>query len=205
MNAVYPNLPLLEEKFKHAIQNKLIAATHAMYTEQTEDGRIPYFVPSYTVDVFLQTFPNTAGLLSRRGTLSGQAFTDYYVTVIHEALSDLYGVFQGNKLIYTVSDVPEEFFQDVNARSMATVEEAQVRYIKKCSQDRQEDSQDSKEDSHMFHLNDNVSNAWGTCGMVVGIINQDTLDVVWLNKESNRYIREIWNVTEDRVKVVSKK
>lgn len=111
MRAEYPNLPLIEEKFRN------------LFHDMLNDGF------DFEVQVFKQTFPNTAGIFEDGG-MSGQAFTDQYITVIYDHQKNIYGVYGGNQLAYALYD-PNEIVQvDMQNRDMATLKHAFRRYRK---------------------------------------------------------------------------
>lgn len=101
MRSDYPNLELIEYIFKNKID--LI-------------NRYPMF----EVEVFVQTWPNTATAFSRPGCVSGQAFTKKYTTIIKTDLGD-YGVFFGNEFGYLVKNPNEKFFEDWKNHTMKAV------------------------------------------------------------------------------------
>ena len=94
----YPNFELIRNRFRDVIFEE---------TKKKDNGS--YF-PKYELESFCQSFPNTAGLFSRPGAMSGQAVTTYYVTVISEIQLGIYGIFQGNDLVYIVKDPEKEIF-----------------------------------------------------------------------------------------------
>ena len=125
MKGEYPNLPLIEyiflqhPDFKEAKQKRIERARSEKQT----------FIPfNVQAEVFLQSFPNTAGIFEDGKCVSGQAFTDQYITVMHELETNVHAVFGGNKPCYAVIDPPERFFQDIQAHHLATLAEAEVRY-----------------------------------------------------------------------------
>lgn len=122
MSGTYPNLPLIEERFKSLIAEKIIAKKE----ELLKDNQ-PWYSPEFEIEVFRQVFPNTAGIFDDGGC-SGQAFTSAYISVVHELTTDLYGVFGGNRCAYIVSDPPEDFFSDLKAHNMCTVATSRNRY-----------------------------------------------------------------------------
>ena len=118
MKAKYPNLELIEERFKNSI-NSYILKARAKSDKQ-------FFCPDFKVNVFKQTFPNTSGIFQTGGAFSGQAITDQYITVIHERDTDLYGVYGENRAAYILRNPTDEFFHDLSARHMKTIEESGV-------------------------------------------------------------------------------
>ena len=103
----YPNLPLVQERFEHLIMPELLKEKETRKQKAAQEGQKQYgryLIPAYRADVFLQSFPNTAGLHQAAGVISGQAFTDYYITVIYEEHTNIYGVFQGDHPVYKVTN-----------------------------------------------------------------------------------------------------
>ena len=84
------------------------------------------------VDMFPQTWPNTAGGFSRPGIIAGQAFTTEITTVmtayIHDTKEEYYGVFFGNRPAYIVDHANETFFEDLKNRQMKSKYEAKKAY-----------------------------------------------------------------------------
>lgn len=128
MKTEYPNLPLIEHIFiEQALQ---------LENERLRDARFSYC----QAEVFLQKWPNTAGGFDKPGTVSGQAFTDMYTTIMEmrwylgkevRACPEkdvIYGVFFGNRMAYLVIDPTELFFEDRRNRNMASVANAKDRY-----------------------------------------------------------------------------
>ena len=113
----YPNLPLIEERARACI---------------LEEGRFPSCVDPrkfrFDAQVFSQRFPNTAGLFAESGCLSGQAFTKYYITIMYEAVTESYVVFQTNEPVYIVNNANDDFYDDVYSQEMATIDIARERY-----------------------------------------------------------------------------
>ena len=125
MRGEYPNLPLIEERFKNIPKVREILESQALEAKKNGD----YYYAEFDCDVFSQTFPNTAGIFENGG-MSGQAFTGMYITVIHAEGTDAYGVFGGNRGAYLIIDPSEEFFSDLQARHMEVYRRASSRYVK---------------------------------------------------------------------------
>lgn len=124
MRDEYPNYPLIEERFKNfPIFQKLWKET---YDKQGKESRVA-FLPDIRMETFYQNFPNTAGIFENGG-FSGQAFILQYITVVHELNTDVHAVFGGNRMAYLVQDANDFFYQDIQAKHMATLREAQARY-----------------------------------------------------------------------------
>ena len=115
MHGSYPNLPLVEERF---------AALIAEQIKEKQSDSNNFCVPDYDVLVFRQTWPDTAGIFSRPGCMSGQAFTTSYVTVIHELYTDIYGVFNGNNPVYLVTNPNQKFLDDISRHCICSIGEA---------------------------------------------------------------------------------
>ena len=117
----YPNLPLLEEKFKSNL-------TVDGYLTYNRYGKCVFEV----LGVFLQHWANTAGLFEDGG-MSGQAMSAYYTTVMKLTVDDkLYSaVFQGNNLVYVIYGLPETLIEDVNNHDVKCFRIAKDRYVGK--------------------------------------------------------------------------
>ena len=80
------------------------------------------------VDMFPQTWPDTAGGFSEPGMVAGQAFTTEITTVmkvyVHDTKKEYYGVFFGNKPAYIVDLANEIFFEDLKNRQIKSKYEA---------------------------------------------------------------------------------
>lgn len=111
MRREYPNLPLVEERFRRRVEAY----------DETKD--ISGQAQCYGATVFLQSFVNTAGLYEMPGRLSGQMLSDYYITVIWEEYRNFYGVFQGNDFVYNVSDPTEAFKECIRKQKMPNLGE----------------------------------------------------------------------------------
>ena len=86
--------------------------------------------PHTSVDLFLQTWPDTScGLSTNPSYFAGQMLTDEYTSVfelrwvysdtLEEAL--VYYVFFGNELAYCIRNPNAKFFEDLKNRNMAAV------------------------------------------------------------------------------------
>lgn len=84
------------------------------------------------VNMFPQTWPDTAGGFSRPGIIAGQAFTTEITTVmkvfVHDTKEEYFGVFFGNKPAYIVSNANEVFFEDLRNRQLKSKYEAEKEY-----------------------------------------------------------------------------
>lgn len=125
----YPNLGLIEYKCAEY--------AYACYPELLKDAKYP----TYKLDVFVQTWGNTATGFDAENVFSGQAFTDEYTTVvkmawrtideekkIHDVQDRIYGVFFGNKMAYMILNPNKKFFKDLEKRSMKSQSEAKGAY-----------------------------------------------------------------------------
>ncbi len=120
----YPDLEYLEAVLMGNIMHNHPEARGNVYMRDT------------SVDMFPQTWPNTAGGFDEPGKMSGQAFTTEYTTVIKISLflgtemnnRVFYGIFFGNKPAYLIENPPEIFFEDLKSRQMKTKYEAEKVY-----------------------------------------------------------------------------
>ena len=131
MYSEYPNLQLLEEKFKHElIRQGVDVYVSPEFKEYMEKN---HYDPPYKFEllgVFKQYWPNTAGLFEDGG-FSGQAMSSYYTSVFKELTSNYYAVFQSNRLVYTISEANEKFIEDLNNHTIKCVKEAFKAYTNK--------------------------------------------------------------------------
>lgn len=89
-----------------------------------EDGKFKNV--NTILDMFLQTWPNTAGGFSEPGMMAGQAFTEEYTTVakcqrsneISGPSQDMYIIFFGNHGAYTITNPSDAFFSDLKNRKL---------------------------------------------------------------------------------------
>lgn len=128
--ATYPNLELIEYKCKES--------AFELHADTLKDAC--YVICK--VDVFQQTWANTATGFNMDCCLSGQAFTKEYTTVVemrwhkrtekakYEEVKDvIYGVYFGNSIAYMFINPNENFFEDLKNRDMKSQREAIKRYI----------------------------------------------------------------------------
>lgn len=84
------------------------------------------------IDMFPQTWPDTAGGFSGPGMVAGQAFTTQFTTVmrvyVHDTQEEYYGVFFDNKPAYIVDNANETFFKDLRNRQLKSKYEAEKVY-----------------------------------------------------------------------------
>lgn len=109
---MYPNLELLEYKFREKIFEAFAVDPRRHEIEAV---------------MFQQIWPNTACGMDWHGGMSGQAFTKCYTTVFELQCggSDyIHAVCFGNQLAYIFMNANKRFFDDVTNRSMASQKEA---------------------------------------------------------------------------------
>lgn len=127
MMMTYPNLELLEYKFKKEIEAR------------NSDIFKSYFC-RITAEVFPQTWASTAlGF----GGVGGSALTTAYTTVFHatcadwsstetntiDPLPEFHAVFFDDRPAYVITGEPNQrFFDDIKNHDMASVQEAKERY-----------------------------------------------------------------------------
>ncbi len=131
MKARYPNLELIEYKFKQFV-----------FSEGEGILKNTCF-PTFRADVFIQTWADTATGFNLKSGFAGQALTDEYTTVIEmrwRVYTDddkrkwrdcddvIYGVFFGNELAYVFINPKEQFFEDLKNRKMLAQREAMGTY-----------------------------------------------------------------------------
>lgn len=84
------------------------------------------------VDMFPQTWADTAGGFSEPGMVTGQAFTTEITTVmkvyVHDTKEEYYGVFFGNKPAYIIDLANETFFEDLKNHRLKSKYEAGKAY-----------------------------------------------------------------------------
>lgn len=123
----YPNLELIEYKFRvHLNQND-------EWKEKFNSAKAKerFLRANFSVQVFKQTWGSTATawdvMPDGSPAIAGCAMTDAYTTVIHEGVTDSYGVFIGNEPCYVVFDATEEFYADLKNQRMKSLS-----WAKKC-------------------------------------------------------------------------
>lgn len=103
MRNEYPNLPLIEERFRNILKE----------TDWADNVKYPEF----EVRVFLQTWGSTAlGF----GGIGGQAFTSAYTTVIWDEQIG-YGVFFAGCFAYAIREPNDLFFEHLLSGRMESV------------------------------------------------------------------------------------
>lgn len=123
MYPVYPNLPLLEEKFKYYLDSNGIIIT------KTRDGKKYSRHDIECLGVFIQNWSNTAGLFESGG-FSGQAMSSYYTTVMTDYMTGCYAVFQNNDLVYVIEGESEELLKDLENHTIKPFKTAIRAYSK---------------------------------------------------------------------------
>lgn len=131
MMAKYPNLELIEYKFKQFV-----------FSEGADILKNACFL-KFRADTFMQTWADTATGFNLKRGFAGQAFTDEYTTVMemrwcvyeeddkrkwHDSKDVIYGVFFGNELAYLFINPKEQFFEDLKNRRMLAQREAMETY-----------------------------------------------------------------------------
>ena len=125
----YPNLELIEYICKQA--------AYKLYPKVLENVKYP----SFRMQVFTQTWANTATGFDLENYASGQAFTDEYTTVVEISWSDetdkeglrnsknkIYGVFFGNEPAYMFINPNKKFFKDLEKHDMKSQKNALESY-----------------------------------------------------------------------------
>lgn len=128
MNKTLPNLELLLYKAQQILSNDedFIPAFNKACAEAKSKG---YFLaPDFDVEVFSQTWSNTATGFDNPNATSGQAITDAYTTVVHERVTDTYIVFFDNKPCYKVNDPNEYFMNDLERHHLKGITRAKEMY-----------------------------------------------------------------------------
>ncbi len=118
----YPNLEYLEAMLLGNLRNLHPEAFKTSFWQPQAE----------LVDMFPQTWPDTAGGFSEPGMVAGQAFTTQFATVmrvyVHDTKEEYYGVFFGNELAYIVDNANETFFKDLKEHNLKTRHDAQEAY-----------------------------------------------------------------------------
>lgn len=136
MRGDYPNLPLIEEKFRNI--PKVASAIWEAALIVKARSNLP-FITDIRCETFMQSFPNAAGIFENGG-VSGQAFTDQYITVIWEVNTRIYAVFGGNRLAYCIQNPTDRFLEDWREHHMAVMRHVEDLYKS------QDDLPDEEED-----------------------------------------------------------
>lgn len=118
----YPDLEYLEAMLLGNLRNLHPEAFQKLFWQPQAE----------LVDMFPQTWPDTAGGFSEPGMVAGQAFTTQFTTVmrvyVHDTEEEYYGVFFDNKPAYIVDNANETFFKDLKEHNLKTRYDAQEVY-----------------------------------------------------------------------------
>ncbi len=127
-NAKYPNLELIEYKFRQILNND--EEWKKKVEEAWEKNR--YIYPDYEVIVFPQVWgsTNTAFDVCEDGSpaIGGCAMTKAYTVVVKETLTETYGVFVDDKACYIVDNPSNEFYKDLSEHNIKSRSEAKKAY-----------------------------------------------------------------------------
>lgn len=127
-NPGYPNLELMEYKFRQRLSND------EEWKEKREKAKnaMLYGMLNIEAYVFPQTWgsTNTAFDITEDGqaAMGGSAMTKAYTVVMREAITETYCVFVDDKDCYLVKDPTEEFYKDFNAKDMKPLSKAKKLY-----------------------------------------------------------------------------
>lgn len=139
----FPNLQLIGERFYVAIKSIIDKTVHENFLtiKETMENDPEYYKTNpkppteaqfEILGVFQQFWPNTAGLFENGG-FSGQELTTYYTTVLRDNLTGYHAVFQGNSLVYAITNSFEDgefdadaFYKDVDNHSIKPLKEIGV-------------------------------------------------------------------------------
>lgn len=128
MSKELPNLELLLYKAQQILSNDkdFVSTFNKVCAEAKSKG---YFLaPDFNVEVFSQTWSNTATGFDEPNTVSGQAITDAYTTVVHERITDTYVVFFDNEPCYKVNDPNDAFMNDLEKHRLKGITGAKEAY-----------------------------------------------------------------------------
>lgn len=127
-NAKYPNLELIEYKFRQILNND--EEWKKKVEEAWEKNR--YIYPDHEVIVFPQVWgsTNTAFDVCEDGSpaIGGCAMTKAYTVVVKETLTETYGVFVDDKACYIVDNPSNEFYKDLSEHNIKSRSEAKKAY-----------------------------------------------------------------------------
>ena len=124
----YPNLELIEHKFKECLVNSDI------YWEK--NNKVRSSMKTVHMDIVVEVFPQLWGStnigfdISQEGDVSigGSAMTEEYTVVVRERLTNIYAVFFGNNPCYLVYDPTEKFYEDLANKNMESYRIAKSKY-----------------------------------------------------------------------------
>lgn len=124
----YPNLELIEYKFKSSLHSNV--EWNMKFQEARKNHSWAY--EQYSVRVFPQLWSSTATAFDvmpdGSPAIAGCAMTEAYTTVIHEEITDAYGVFIGNEPCYMVMDATDVFYEDLKNCNMRSLSNAKKFY-----------------------------------------------------------------------------
>lgn len=128
MSKKLPNLELLLYKAQQILSNdkNFVPAFNRVCAEAKSKG-YPLSL-DFDIEVFSQTWSNTATGFDGPNTFSGQAITEAYTTVVHERITDTYVVFFDNKPCYKVNDPNDVFMNDLKNHHLKGITEAKEQY-----------------------------------------------------------------------------
>lgn len=123
-----PNLELLVYMARQILlkDKDFVSAFNKVCAEAKSTGY--FIVPDFDVEVFPQTWSNAATGFDEPNTVSCQAITDAYTTVVHECITNTYVVFFDNKLCYKVNDPNECFMDDLKNHCLKGITGAKEAY-----------------------------------------------------------------------------
>lgn len=128
MNPTYPNLELIEYKFRQALN------TDEEFMEKVNKikSESKHFFADYDVVVFPQVWGSTCTGFDEckdgLPAIGGSAMTKEYTTVICENRTQTFAVFFGNRICYLVTDANENFMNDLKNQNMSGLHLAKSRY-----------------------------------------------------------------------------
>lgn len=127
-DAKYPNLELIEYKFKQMLFDDEEWKKKAKKLRDTNK----YLYPDFDVIVFSQIWGSTCTAFDvcedGSAAMGGQAMTKAYTVVIKETITETYGVFINDKPCYKVTDAKDEFYSDLAERNMKSLSLARKFY-----------------------------------------------------------------------------
>lgn len=123
-----PNLELLIYKAQQILSNDkdFLPAFNKVCSKEKITGY--FLVPDFDVEVFPQTWSNAATGFDEPNTVSCQAITDAYTTVVYERITDTYVVFFDNKPCYKVNNPNECFMNDLKNHCLKGIAGAKDAY-----------------------------------------------------------------------------
>lgn len=122
-----PNLELLLYQAMEYF-NRFEEYTNKMKAMRAKNQISRYLRPHLVADTFIQSWPNTATGFDAPESVSGQAITMAYTTVVHELVTNMFVVFIDNRPCYFISHPTKEFIEDLRDRNVVGRYYAQHRY-----------------------------------------------------------------------------